>query len=302
MPNRVLICGKSGVGKKYIAGQMIGNDVTDISDVTWSIQNKYYLAEVELVIIEEPKTVIDKATYEPYQAIVILADGGSEEDILAQIDPWLNLLDQNLEAQALVINHPREGSVISRSENQTLREWAVKNCVEIISIAQGSERNPKMRAAEMGTDRLCQMLECVMWPEMTRAPAGGQISEPKKRTPAVADQNPRTKPTVHSFRPAPSPKLVAIASSSKPTTLIRNSKWDNLVDSDEDDEEGKEMEGKIDNFQSALREIMDTRDKNRKDGVSWETKLGRAERTLVKVAKALEIDDEEMGDLDQSRK
>jgi len=290
------------VGKKFIAAQMIGREITDASHVIWSIKNKYYRADIELVMIGESKTLVDKATYEPYQALVIVVDGGAEEDLLVQIEPWANLLDFNLEAQAVVVNHPREGSVLTVQENQTLREWAVKNCAEIISIGQGSERNPKQRRAEEGTDRVCQMLECVMWPEMSRAPPGGHASKSTRTTSALVEKKPSTHSAVKPARPAPLPKPVALSSSSTPASLIRNSKWDNLVDSDDDDEEGKEMENKIDNFQSALREIMDTRDKNRKEGVSWDTKLTRAERTLAKVAKALEIDDEDVGLVDKGNK
>lgn len=289
------------MGKKFIVGQMTGKGVTDVSNVTWSIKNKYYQAEVELLIIGEPEKVLEKSMYEPYQALVIVADGGAEDKVLHQIEPWLNLLDYNLEAQAVVINHPNEGSVEIRDESQTLREWAVKNCVEIISVGQGSVRNPKRRRAESGTDRVCQMLECVMWPEMTRGPPPGHTLKPAKSQTKV-DPKPKTKPAVQTFRAAPVPKPITVPSNSKPATLIRNSKWDNLVDSDDDDEEAQEMENKIDNFQSALRQIMDTRDKNRKDGVPWETKLSRAEQTLAKVAKALEIDDEEMGILEKNNK
>jgi len=304
MPNRVLICGGSGVGKKFVVGQMTANEVTDASHVIWSIKNKYYRAEIELVIIGESNMSVDKATYEPYEALLILADGGAEESVLVQIEPWINLLDDSLEAQAVVVNHPSEGSVLSLQENQILREWGVKNCAEIICIGYGSQRNPKQRRAEEGTDRVCQMLECVMWPEMIRREAEASkcpmqttskcpmhtsaLAETKRKTPLVRKI---AKPAPLPSKPAPLPKAVKVASAST-NTLIRNNKWDNLVDSDDDDDEEKNMGNKMTNFQDAMREIMHVREANKKEGVSWDTKMTRAENTLAKVAKALEIDDD----------
>jgi len=315
MPNRVLICGGSGVGKKFVVGQMTAKEVTDASHVIWSIKNKYYRAEIELVIIGESKMSIDKATYEPYEALLILADGGAEESVLVQIEPWINLLDDSLEAQAVVVNHPSEGSVLSLQENQILREWGVKNCAEIICIGYGSQRNPKLRRAEEGTDRVCQMLECVMWPEMIRAEADASKcpmhTTPKcpMHTTAIAE----TKRKTHSVykpvktaplpsKPAPLPKAVKVSSAPTNNTLIRNNKWDSLVDSDDDDDEQRNMGIKVNNFEAAMREMMHVREANKKEGVSWDTKMTRAENTLAKVAKALELDDEEVGLLDNSNK
>jgi len=288
------------VGKKFIAGQMTGTDIINNSAVSWTIKNKYYRADIELLQIGESGNELEKLSSVEYQAIIIVIDGGSEEDKFKQIKPWLSLLSDGLEAQAVAVNHPSQGSLVRTEISESLREWAVKSFVEIIPIAHGSTRNPNNRVADDGVDRVCQMLECVMWPEMTRAPPGGHSSKSKASSTPVVEEETR-KQVVKTAKPAPLPKSVTLPSTSKVANPIWNSKWDNLVDSD-DDSEGDVMENKINNFQGALREIMDTRDKNKMDGVSWETKMNRAERTLVKVAKALEIEDDETKLLEKSCK
>lgn len=148
------------------------SDNSTLSEHDWSIENKYYTAELRLVLAKDSKPtstqVFDVA--KAVEAVIIAFEGSDETSFLSATE-WGKLFKERDEVEIKILL--AEESAQERQELNLTRDkvtdWCLKNSFEFVESAPtetGSEEDAF--AEKYGIERVREALDAHMWPNMKR--------------------------------------------------------------------------------------------------------------------------------------
>ena len=154
----------------------------------WSIKNKYYSCDVNLLIHQSNASNNDKLKI---GASIWYVDCLTSENITERLKQWQNELksylnttesgseedQENVEVQLIVAE-----KFDSEETKSTVTEWSIDHGVEIIDLSEDDEDSAAEEVtvfASNGRKRILEALQTVMWPEMcdTKTDDNNEVTE-----------------------------------------------------------------------------------------------------------------------------
>lgn len=169
----ILVLGADHVSLRNLVGA-ITNIPEPATPLTWTIDNKYYTADVlvrTLNVQELQKEIDDLPLDSDTEAIVAVVPARAQESFEAIKRWWALEDDQGYEIKLFVALNEEDNELPSWFTEAT--DWALENFMEVIHV-HSLQRDiypvqEKMRA-EDGLPRLLEALHSHMWPGLRRKP------------------------------------------------------------------------------------------------------------------------------------
>ncbi|XP_053321460.1 alpha- and gamma-adaptin-binding protein p34 [Spea bombifrons] len=156
-----------GFSEETLVAQIIGtdqvpavpHDAEDVRQYPWTIDNKYYSADVKLCVVPSAAHVTTQLA-ETIQAFIVYFDS-TEKAGLEKVSSWLPLLEEwMLDVMILVCERVSDAGV----SRQTAQEWCIQHGFELVEL------NPEELPDEdddfpesTGVTRIVQALNANVW-------------------------------------------------------------------------------------------------------------------------------------------
>merc|ERR1712043_105067 len=145
----------------FIAERLINSEDGE----TWIIENKYYVADVEFLFVDEPQK-LEEIESESFQGCIFVFDSSS-----LHFEAWENvvkLYGNQAECTLIVGNQIVQGATQMKLE----AERAYDLGGEFIQLPFNAKRirSTSLMNSSSGIDRIIKAFECVMWRNMERQP------------------------------------------------------------------------------------------------------------------------------------
>jgi len=137
------------------------------TEYDWTIDNKYYSAELTLLLVKDPKPPPNiKEVIGEFEAVVILFEL-CDEISFARAKDWVRMLGvEDIEIKVLFSKGSIEAKDIETAKEH-VDSWCVQNTFEFVDSVQNDDGE---FSEKIGFDRVKEILDTHLWPNMNRKP------------------------------------------------------------------------------------------------------------------------------------
>ena len=160
-----LLSGITNCDLKYLASN--SREYEHFTEYDWTINNKYYTAELTLLLVKDPKPPPNiKEIIGGFEAVVISFDVCDDRSF-ASAREWVRILDvKDIEIKVLFSKGSKESKELETSKEH-VDSWCVKNSFEFVDSVQNDDGE---FSDKIGFDRVREILDTHLWPNMKRKP------------------------------------------------------------------------------------------------------------------------------------
>eukprot|EP01012_Entosiphon_sulcatum_P004761 TRINITY_DN11972_c0_g1_i1.p1 TRINITY_DN11972_c0_g1~~TRINITY_DN11972_c0_g1_i1.p1 ORF type:complete len:743 (-),score=109.29 TRINITY_DN11972_c0_g1_i1:13-2241(-) len=302
-PNRVLLVGAAGSGKKFLMQQMFGFNLrpSQIQAAPFasgslrfgvSLSNKYYRADVEFYVLNPASVSVPDAPllarqefWRQFTAVALVVDSRKPND-WEGIVAFANVVGDDcvgLPLTRLVVTNHCAGD-----SPDIVKDWCVQHLFEDVCVPSGGffavpPRSTNGPFAELqGAQRVLECLNSTLWADM-------QPNESVHAPTAVASLrivNSSNKPT-QSETPAPATERVVAPTVEPANTVPKTEVQEQALPTANEEE----VEGQLEDFDDLMQQVLQLRSAGA--GLSDDARRDRASALAMRMMQLLGDDDDE---------